>query len=86
MSEPLKAQDFERYAWISYDTEENCRNAKEILESSRIQDYKLSPVQSRAPRKSVMITPELPADIIDRDLELCQNLIRDVLDPEKDIP
>lgn len=32
MSEPLKTQDFERYAWVSYDSEENCRRAKDQLD------------------------------------------------------
>lgn len=32
MSEPLKLQDYERYAWISYDSDENCMKAKERLE------------------------------------------------------
>jgi hypothetical protein len=32
MSEPLKAQEFERYAWITYDSDENCQVAKEVLE------------------------------------------------------
>jgi hypothetical protein len=33
-----------------------------------------------------MITPELPDDCIGRDLELCQRLISEVFDPEKEIP
>jgi len=36
MSEPLKAQEFERYAWISYDSDENCNKAKEILDTVKI--------------------------------------------------
>lgn len=36
MSEPLKSYDFERYAWVTYDSEENCRQAKNILEDIRI--------------------------------------------------
>lgn len=36
MSEPLKQQDFERYAWISYDSDENCHKAKERLDQARI--------------------------------------------------
>jgi hypothetical protein len=33
-----------------------------------------------------MITPELPDDIIERDLKKCQELISEVLDVEKEIP
>jgi hypothetical protein len=32
-----------------------------------------------------MITPELPEDCIARDLDLCQRLISEVFDPEKEI-
>ena len=47
MSEPLKAQEFERYAWITYDSDENCNAAKEILEKKRVQNFLFNPVQSR---------------------------------------
>jgi hypothetical protein len=89
MSEPLKAQDFERYAWISYDSDENCAHAKQFLESQAlmmIKDYRLNPVHSRSIRKNIMITPELPNDCNERDLELCKRLISEVFDPEKEIP
>jgi hypothetical protein len=36
MSEPLKNQDFERLAWVTYNSEDTCRRAKEILESSKV--------------------------------------------------
>lgn len=36
MSEPLKNQDYERYAWVSYDSEENCRRAKDQLQGQRV--------------------------------------------------
>jgi hypothetical protein len=29
MSEPLKSHNFVRYAWVSYDSNENCRKSKE---------------------------------------------------------
>jgi L-ribulose-5-phosphate 3-epimerase UlaE len=38
ISEPLRTHDFERYAWVSYDSEENCRLAKEILEHKTLHD------------------------------------------------
>lgn len=44
MSEPLKAQNFERIAWITYDADSNCQLAKQSLESQYVQDYRLSPV------------------------------------------
>lgn len=38
LSDPLRTQDFERYAWVSYDSEENCKNAKEFLENKSLRD------------------------------------------------
>ena len=46
MSEPLKSYEFERYAWVTYNSEEECRSAKGILEDARIGDFKLNPVKS----------------------------------------
>lgn len=86
MSEPLKAQDFERYAWISYDTDENCAEAKDHLENITVDNYRLNPVASRGTRKNIQITPELLEESIDRDLELCKRLILGIFDPEKEIP
>lgn len=36
MSEPLKTQNFVRYAWVSFESEDACRKAKELLESVTI--------------------------------------------------
>lgn len=46
MSEPLKSFEFERYAWVTYNSEENCRAAKSILEDVRIGEFRLNPVKS----------------------------------------
>ena len=85
MSEPLKTQNFVRYAWVSYDSEENCRKAKEILEQTTINDFHLNPVKSMTLRKPIRITPPLAEDRIEKDLELCKRLISEVSDPEKKI-
>jgi hypothetical protein len=86
MSEPLKAQNFERIAWITYDADSNCTLAKQVLESQFVGDYRLSPVSNQGNRKGVMITPELPDDSAERDLKKCEKLITEVLDVEKEIP
>jgi hypothetical protein len=39
MSEPLKTQNFVRYAWVSYDSEENCKKSKGLLENVSIGDF-----------------------------------------------
>jgi hypothetical protein len=85
MSEPLKAQEFERYAWITYDSDENCNAAKEILEKKRVQNFLFNPVQSRGVRKSIPISPPLPEENVKSDIEMCQKLIQEVFDQEKDI-
>lgn len=71
MSEPLKTQNFTRYGWLCYNTEENCRQAKEALEKTNIGDYTFQPVKSMTQRKPIRITPPLPDDTIERDLDLC---------------
>jgi hypothetical protein len=84
MSEPLKTQDFERYAWISFDSDNNCKIAKEVLETIKMDDgFVLTPVPNSSHRKNIMITPELPDDSIERDLGLCKSLITQVFDAEK---
>ncbi len=90
MSEPLKTQNFERYDWISFDSDENCRRAKESLEKLTIQVssrevFRLTPVINSGHRKNIMITPELPDDSIERDLDLCKRLVSEVFDHEKEI-
>ena len=90
MSEPLKTQNFERYAWVSFDSDENCRRAKDSLEKLTIStssrdSFRLTPVQNSAHRKNIMITPELADDSIERDLDLCKRLVSEVFDPEKEI-
>ncbi len=67
MSEPLKTQDFERYAWVSFDSEENCLKAKEKLEGVKIRDFKIYPVKSLTQRKPVRITPPLSDEFLERD-------------------
>lgn len=88
MSDALRSQDFERYAWISYDSDENCKQAKEFIESKSLHDgqVKLTPYFNLGYHSKILITPELPEDAIDRDLALCKKLIQEVFDQEKEIP
>lgn len=85
MSDPLKANDFERYAWLTYDSEDACLNAKEVLEKKVLPLYRFAPVKNTGVRKAVHTSPPLMESHIKRDLELCQKLISEVFDPEKDI-
>jgi hypothetical protein len=86
MSDPLKANDFERYAWLTYDSEEACLQAKELLERKSLPLYRFAPVKNTGARKAPHTSPPLLETHVKRDLELCQKLIAEVFDPEKDIP
>ena len=87
MSEPLKSLNFIRYGWISYDSEENCKEALLALENLQIPgtNFILNPVRSSTQRKPIRVTPPLAEDCIERDLELCRKLVEDVFDKEKNI-
>jgi hypothetical protein len=85
MSEPLKSHNFVRYAWVSYDSNENCRKAKEILDGKMLNDFCITPIKSQVQRKPIRITPPLPDDCIENDLDLCKKLIFNVFDPQKKI-
>ena len=82
LSDPLRTQDFERYAWVSYDSEENCKLAKEFLDNKTIHDgqARLNPILNSGYRSKVLITPELPEDSNERDLAICKKLIQEVFD------
>lgn len=84
LSEPLKTQDFVRYAWVSYDTEENCAKARLLLENTTINNFRLAPIKSNSAKKTVRITQPLTEGREDIDLELSRKLIEH-LDKEKGI-
>lgn len=84
LSEPLKNQDFVRYAWVSYDTEENCAKSQLLLENTTINNFRLAPIKSQSGKKVARITPALVEGREKVDLELSRNLIK-LLDEEKGI-
>jgi len=84
LSEPLKTQEFVRYAWVSYDSEENCAKAKLLLEDAKINNFRLAPIKSQSVKKSARITPPLIEGREKVDLELSRKLI-ELLDIEKEI-
>lgn len=84
LSEPLKSQDFVRYAWVSYDTEENCSKSRLLLENTTINNFHLAPIKSQSAKKLVRITPSLSEGREKIDLELSRKLIV-LLDEEKGI-
>ena len=83
MSEPLKTQDFVRYAWVTYDTEENCQKSKAILEKVSLTNFDLNPVISQSTtNKRVKVTPLLNKGCIGRDKEISKKLI-EVFDQQR---
>ena len=84
LSEPLKTQDFVRYAWVSYDSEENCSKSRLLLENTAIGGFKLAPIKSQSAKKSTRITPPLSEGREKIDLEISRKLV-ELLDEEKQI-
>jgi len=77
MSEPLKTQDFVRYAWVTYDTDENCQKSKAILEKVSMPNFDLNPVISiSTTHKKVKVTPLLNKGCFDRDRKASKELIK----------
>ena len=75
LSEPLRTQNFVRYAWISYDDEANCKAAISALAAVSIRGFQLSAVRSAAKSKPVRVTPPMGAGSVARDTELTLSLI-----------
>lgn len=84
LSEPLRSQHFVRYAWVSYDSEDNCAKGKLLLEGTKINNFRLTPIKSQSARKAARITPPLLEGREKTDLELSRKLIA-LLDEEKEI-
>jgi hypothetical protein len=85
MSEPLKTQDFVRYAWVTYDTEENCQKSKAILEKVSLNSFDLNPVISMSnSQKRVKVTPLLNKGCLVRDKERSADLIK-LFDEQKSV-
>lgn len=86
LSEPIKNQNYYRYCWVTFDTEENCDLAYESLNDYRISnDYKISPIKSRSSTlKKIRMTPALYQERNEEDLEFSKTLIS-MFDKEKGI-
>ena len=84
MSEPIKNQDFVRYCWVTFDSEENTETAYDSLNNLVIdKDYKVNPIKSKSTTiKKIRVTPPLFDERISEDLDLSRNIIS-ILDKEK---
>ncbi len=62
--------NFERFAWLVFNTEENaesCMTALEALvisapQDSQAQDFKISPIKNNQTAKLPKVTPDMPLD------------------------
>ena len=86
MSEPIKNQDFVRYCWVTFDSEENTETAYESLNNLIIEkDYKLNPIKSKSTtNKKIRVTPPLFDERLLEDLDLSRSIIS-ILDKEKSL-
>jgi hypothetical protein len=79
-------QQYHRYCWVTFDSEENCEKAYESLNDYKISsDYKMSPIKSKSSTlKKIRVTPSLFEERIIEDLEFSKQLVT-VLDKDKNI-
>ena len=87
MSEPMRNHHFNRLAWVNFSDNHNCEQSLEKIPNLVVDNFNLSASKSLPTKKKtpVRITPPLPHNQLEHDLDLCKKLIKDVLDPEKEI-
>jgi len=84
LSEPIKNQNYVRYCWVTFSSEESCEKAYENLSDVRINnEYRLSPIKSKSTTlKRIRITAPLFDERLIEDLEFSKLLIH-IMDKEK---
>lgn len=86
MSEPIKNQNYCRYCWFTFDSEENCELAFDSLNDYKVtNEYKLFPIKSKSTTsKKLRVTPYLFEERVAEDLENSKTLIQ-IYDRERSI-
>jgi SERRATE/Ars2, N-terminal domain/Arsenite-resistance protein 2/Domain of unknown function (DUF4187) len=86
MSEPLKSQNFARFAWVLFDSEAHCLEGLQMLNGKQVtSDFRLSPIVSKtSSSKNVKVQPPACSENIESDWRLSSQLIT-CLDREKGI-
>lgn len=86
LSEPIKAQDYNRYCWLTFDSEQNSKYAMEVLKDFQVStEYKINPKESESSTiKTIRITPYLYTERIDEDIEFTKQIIT-ILNKDKKI-
>ena len=86
--------NFERFAWLTFDTEEHALIAVQQLDgiqvrvpesfsAQQLKDYTIAPVKSSQPNKAPKVTPPLPEGYVKEFLSLCKRLVHEVFDVEQ---
>jgi hypothetical protein len=77
VSEPMKNQNYVRYCWVSFNSEENCNSAFNALSDLHIGEFNLPLVKSKSVGvKKIMVTPPLFEEREIEDLEISFKLIQ----------
>ena len=89
LSEALKNQGFVRYAWVSYESQENADKAKlwmadKILGREGEPRYRFGPMTSTSARKPVRVAPALTHGRLLHDVNQSRQLLQ-ILDLQKGI-
>lgn len=86
MSEPLKSQNFARFAWVLFDSEAHCLESLQMLNGKQVtQDFRLSPILSKtSSSKNIKTQPATCVENIENDWKTSAQLIT-CLDREKGI-
>lgn len=86
ITEPLRNQNYSRYCWFTFDTEENCDMAYESLKDFKITpEFRINPIRSKSSTiKKVRVTPPYYDDRIQEDLDYSRTLIT-IYDKERGI-
>ena len=86
LSEPIKNQNYYRYCWLSFENEEKCTMAYDILKDHSINsEYKMHPQNSQSnSTKKIRLTPPLFDERIVEDVKHTKKLIT-IFDKDKEI-
>lgn len=78
LSEPIKNQNYVRYCWVTFDSDDNLDLAFETLNDYRINaDLKLNTIKSKSSsQKKIRLTPPLYDERLDDDLEMSKDFIQ----------
>ncbi len=86
LSEPIKNQNYSRYCWITFDSEENTDLAYDSLSEFKVtNDFKILPIKSKSSTaKKIRVTVPYFDHRIEEDLKFSESLIK-LFDQEKGI-